>query len=134
MKDMRAPRLLSLALVTTLTVALNAGTVSSFAAQSGAQAVLDAKLGPCSADFVVTDAEAKPVYNALIHVRVRYGAFSVKRMDLEVGTDSEGKARIQGLPERARPLMYDVRKDGKMATAQQDIATTCKATFALTLK
>ncbi len=124
----RAPRVLfAFASVACLTTSL-------LAAQSAEQAVLDARLGPCSADFVVSDGDGAPVYAALVHVRVRYGAFGVKRMDLEVGTDSAGKARIQGLPDRARPLMYDIRKDGKMATAQQDVVTTCEARFALTLK
>jgi len=63
--------------------------------------VLKANLGDCSADFLVRDADGKPVYNATVHVRVRYGAFSVKRSDLEIGTNADGKARIEGLPNKA---------------------------------
>jgi len=37
----------------------------------------------------------------------------VKRADLEIGTNSEGKARVEGLPRKARPLTYDIEKDGK---------------------
>jgi hypothetical protein len=40
-------------------------------------------------------------------VRVRYGAMGIKRMDLEVGTNSEGKAVIKELPDKARPMTYD---------------------------
>ena len=97
-------------------------------------AVLKAGLGPCSADFSVKDADGMPVYGASVHVKVRYGVFGVKRADLEVGTNSSGDARIEGLPDKARPLVYDVQKAGKKATAEQNVATTCNAKYALTLK
>ncbi|MSO30395.1 MAG: hypothetical protein EXQ48_05535 [Acidobacteria bacterium] len=97
-------------------------------------AVLKAGLGSCSADFIVKDAAGAAVYGAAIHVRVRYGAFGVKRSDLEVGTNSNGEARIEGLPDKARPLVYDVAKAGKKATAEQNVATTCAAKHTLTLK
>ena len=50
-------------------------------------AVLKAGLGDCSADFVVKDADGMPAYGATVHVRVRYGAFGIKRADLEVLAD-----------------------------------------------
>ena len=43
---------------------------------------LKAGLGTCAADFVVKDGDGKPVYQAMIHAKIRYGAFSVKRMDV----------------------------------------------------
>ena len=96
--------------------------------------VLRANLGgDCSADFVVRQ-DGQPVYNATIHVKVRYGALSLKRSDLEIGTNSDGKARIEGLPAKARPLAYDVHKDNKKAALEQDVATTCHATFDVGLK
>jgi hypothetical protein len=97
-------------------------------------AVISGRLGPCSADFTVTDADGKPIYAAIVHVRIRYGFMSIKRMDLEVGTNSDGKARVEGLPEKARPLTYDVTKDMLKGTAQQDLATNCKATYTVALK
>ncbi len=97
--------------------------------------VLQAKLGGmCSAAFLVTDAAGAPIYNALIHVRIRYGVMGIKRADLEVGTDSAGKARIQGLPNKARPMTYDVQEGARKATVQQNVADTCEGTFAVTLK
>jgi len=96
--------------------------------------VLKANLGDCSADFLVRAAEGKPVYNATIHVRVRYGAFSVKRSDLEIGTNADGKARLEGLPNKARPLAYDVRKNNQKAAAEQNVADNCHATFEVELK
>lgn len=97
-------------------------------------AVISARLGDCSADFTVRDAEGKPIYAAIIHVRIRYGFMGIKRMDLEVGTNSDGRARVEGLPAKAKPLTYDIRKADRMTTTQQDLATSCKANYDVTLK
>ena len=96
--------------------------------------ILKAGLGSCSADFTVKDADGAPVYLAMIKVRVRYGFANVKRMDLEVGTNSEGQARIEGLPTKAQPLAYQIQKEMKKATAAQDVSTRCEAGFDLTLQ
>jgi hypothetical protein len=96
--------------------------------------VLKANLGDCSADFVVRDADAKPVYNATIHVRVRYGFMSLKRSDLEVGTNADGRARIEGLPSKAKPLTYDVRKGDAKGEATQNVGEMCHAAFDLSIK
>ena len=96
--------------------------------------VLKAGLGPCSADFIVKDADGKPVYAAAVHVNVRYGVFGVKRADLEVGTNSNGEARIEGLPNKAKLLVYDVQKTGKKAAAEQNVESSCSAKYDLTLK
>ncbi len=95
--------------------------------------VLKAGLGDCSADFTVTDADSKPVYLATIHVRLRYGFMSLKRMDLEVGTNSDGKARVEGLPAKARPLNYEIVKDATRRIVTQDLSTVCNGTYAVSL-
>lgn len=95
---------------------------------------LKAGLGTCAADFVVKDGDGKPVYQAMIHAKIRYGALSVKRMDVEVSTNDEGKARIEGLPGKARPIVYDIEKAGVKATAQQNVVTGCLASLQVTLK
>lgn len=98
-------------------------------------AILKANLGGnCSADFVVNDANGKPVYAAIIHVRVRYGLWNIKRADLEIGTNSEGKARIEGLPAKAKTLTYDIEKDGKKTKVEQNVADMCRANFEASLK
>ena len=97
--------------------------------------VMKAALGGlCSAEFTVKDAAGKPVFGAIVHVRVRYGFMSVKRADLEVGTSYLGKARIEGLPEKAKPLEYEIQKETLRATAQQLVEDRCNATFDITLK
>ena len=97
-------------------------------------AVISARLGDCSAEFTVRDEDREPVYAAIVHVRVRYGFLGLKRMDLEVGTNSEGRARVEGLPEKARPLVYEVSHDDKKATVTQDLATACRETYDVSLK
>lgn len=90
--------------------------------------------GSCSADFAVKDADGKPVYAASVHVLIRYGFAGVKHADLEVGTSSEGKARIEGLPNKARPMTYEIKKDDRKTEVTQDVSDTCHATFDVTLK
>jgi hypothetical protein len=90
--------------------------------------------GSCSADFSIKGADGKPVYAAMVHVKVRYGFAGVKRADLEVGTSSEGKARIEGLPDKARPMTYEIAKDEKKAEVTQDVSSTCHATFDVVMK
>jgi hypothetical protein len=96
--------------------------------------VLDARLGGCSADFLVKNADGAPVYLALIHVRVRYGALGIKRMDLEVGTNSDGKARVKGLPDKARLMTWDITKDDKKTVVDQDVEKSCQGKYEVTLK
>ena len=96
--------------------------------------VISARVGTCAADFTVRGADGMPVYAATIHVRIRYGFMSLKRMDLEVGTNSDGKARIEGLPARAKPLAYDISKAGKRAVVEQDLSRTCSASYSISLE
>ena len=117
-------------LLATLAVAI----VASQSATAHEVPVLKANLGDCSADFVVRAADGQPVYNATIHVRVRYGFMNVKRSDLEIGTNADGRARIEGLPSKAKPLAYDVRKGGAKAEASQNVVEMCHAAFELSLK
>ena len=120
------------------TIALAAAAV--LAQQPGTEtpkaelAVISARLGACAADFTVTDSDGKPVYAAIVHVRIRYGFLSLKRMDLEIGTDSDGKARVEGLPAKAKPLVFDISKADKKATADQDLSRNCSATYNVSLK
>ena len=48
-------------------------------------------MGPCTAEFTVVDASHKPIYDAQIHLKVKYGFMSKRDTDLEVGTNSDGK-------------------------------------------
>ena len=96
--------------------------------------VLKAGLGGCAADFTVNSVDGKPVYLAVVHVKIRYGAMALKRMDLEVSTNAEGKARIEGLPAKSRTLVYDIQKDNKKIIAQQDVTKECQKAHNVTFR
>jgi hypothetical protein len=59
---------------------------------------------------------------------------NIKRSDLEIGTNADGKARIEGLPSKARPLAYDIRKDAAASAVTQDVEAMCHASFDIALK
>ena len=92
-------------------------------------AVVDAGLGPCSLEITVVGPDSKPVYAAkvTVHIAYRFGGFH--KLDLEVGTDSEGRAKFTGLPARVRrpPLEFDATKDDLSGTLNYDPATKCVA-------
>jgi len=119
---------------TEMLIAALALTLAAQSASSQEVPVLKANLGNCSADFTVRGADGQPVYNATIHVRVRYGFMSLKRSDLEIGTNADGKARIEGLPVKAKPLAYDVRKGTAAGAVMQDVEAMCDASFDVALK
>jgi len=77
----------------------------TFASQQPVPQV-DAGIGPCTANFTVSEANQKPLYNAEISVLIAYGFMGLKKMDLKVGTSSEGRARFVGLPETATTLRW----------------------------
>jgi hypothetical protein len=97
--------------------------------------VIDGGLGPCSAEFTVTDSPGKPVYNAKIRVHITYGFMNLHKLDLEVGTNADGKARFEGLPNRTkRGLTFYASEGDREASAFDNPANTCKAQFTLVLQ
>lgn len=92
-------------------------------------------LGPCTADFIVVDASNKPVFDAKIHTTVKYGFMSKRDTDLEIGTNSEGKARIEGLPEKLKkpPMEFTIRSGDATKSVTNDPAANCHPTFTVTL-
>jgi hypothetical protein len=96
---------------------------------------IDGAIGTCSAAFTVTDDNAAPVYDAKIRVHIAYGFMYARKMDLEVGTNVDGKARFTGLPARTKVgLNFQASKAGREGTAFVDPSTTCKADLNLVLQ
>jgi len=93
--------------------------------------VIKGDLGPCSADFTVLDSTNKPLYDAKIHVTILYGFMTKRKSDLEIGTNSDGKARIEGLPDKLKkpPLEFKIRGGDLRRSVMQDPATHCHASF-----
>ena len=97
--------------------------------------VIDGGIGDCSADFTVNDPADAPVYAAKIKVRIAYGFMYARKLDLEVGTNVDGKARFTGLPDRVKHgLFFEASEGDRTASAFDDPATTCKTQFTLVLR
>ncbi|HEY1676740.1 MAG TPA: hypothetical protein VGG04_03465 [Candidatus Sulfotelmatobacter sp.] len=96
---------------------------------------VDAGLGDCSADFTITGADNKPLYNAKVATRVTYGFMGAHKLDLEVSTNIDGKARFTGLPGNLKHgLFFQASEGDRSGSAFDDPSQTCKAQFAITLR
>jgi len=112
---------------------------SSLQAQTSADQkslpVIDGSIGPCSADFTITDATGAPIYAATIRVHIAYRFLNAHKLDLEVGTNSAGKARFTGLPEKTKQgLFFHASEGGREGSAFDDPAKTCKAELTIALE
>ena len=95
---------------------------------------VDAAIGPCFAEFTVTDNAGKPVYNTKVRVHINYGFLNLHKLDLEVGTNTNGKARFQGLPNHLkRGLTFYASEGDREASAFDDPASTCQAQLTMVL-
>jgi len=104
-------------------------------AQEQQVASIDAGIGPCKAEFRVTDEAGKPVFDAKVHTLIKYGAFGIRKTELTVGTNSEGIARITGLPDfNKRPIVFDVTKEGKRWERKFEPGENCQPKYDVSLK
>src|SRR5690348_17649107 len=61
---------------------------------------LNGGAGPCSVDFTISDPNGKPLLDAKVRVHISYGFLGKRTLDLEIGTNTAGKARLEGLPSK----------------------------------
>jgi len=122
--------------------AILAIALTPLAAQSSASkpdpksiAEVDAGLGPCTADFIITDDAGQPVYAANIRVHIAYGFMNLHKFDLQVGTNADGKARFIGLPNASKQGFFFRASEGdREGSAFDDPSKTCKAQFTIVLR
>lgn len=96
---------------------------------------VDAGIGPCTADFTISDSDNKPVYAAKVKVHIAYGFGGFHKLDLEVGTNVDGKARFTGLPDRIKKgLFFEASESDRTGEAFDDTSKTCNAQFPITLR
>ena len=86
----------------------------AFAAQKGMMPTIDGEAGPCSLELTAVDVDGEPVYGADIQVHIDYGLFGLRKLDLEAGTDADGKARFEGLPDEPHDALYFEAFTGKL--------------------
>jgi hypothetical protein len=125
--------------VVVITVASSSFVLAQTKTPTSAEAktvpVVDGGAGPCSADFTITDAASAPVYAAKIKVHIAYGFGSFHKLDLEVSTNADGKARFTGLPDRIkRGLYFEASEGDRAGEAFDDPAVNCKAQFTIALQ
>jgi hypothetical protein len=97
--------------------------------------VIDGALGSCTADFTITGTDNKPIYLAKIKVHIAYGFMNARKLDLEVSTNVDGKARFTGLPDRVkRGLFFEASEGDRTGNAFDDPSKTCQAQFTVTLR
>lgn len=121
-------------LIITLATASSAQTASP-SVDPKSVPVIDGALGSCTADFTITDSANVPIYNAKINVHIAYGFGSFHKLDLEVSTNADGKARFTGLPNRLkRPLNFHASEADREGEVSDDTAKTCTAQFTVALK
>jgi hypothetical protein len=97
---------------------------------------VNANLGPCTVNFTVSEKADRPLFNAEISVKIAYGFMGVKKMDLKVGTNNEGKARFVGLPEKVHnpPLSFVVSAKGLTKTVNYWPSVKCQARYSVVME
>ena len=87
---------------------------------------ISGNLGGCSVEIHAIDSAGKPVYGAQVSVHIRYGFGGFHRLDLQIGTNSDGCARFVGLTERARmPLSFYADYHGRETVVPVDLRQNC---------
>jgi len=131
--------LLLLAASAGLLLAAQAQSNSQTAAPSASSAtdvpVIDGGAGPCALQLIVTTVDNKPVYNAKVKVHIAYRFGGFHKLDLEAGTNAEGKVKFVGLPAKVRrpPLEFQASKDQLVGVLTYDSANDCQAKRTITL-
>jgi hypothetical protein len=88
--------------------------------------VLKGGAGPCTADFAVSDSTGKGVYDAKIAIQIKYGFMGLRKLDLTIGTNFEGKARVEGLPEQFKgSAEFKVSHGDQSKTVPYDPQANC---------
>ena len=129
--------LASLIVFATLAIALTPLAAQSSASKPDPKSIaeVDAGLGPCTADFIITDDAGRPVYAGNIRVHIAYGFMNLHKFDLQVGTNADGKARVIGLPNPSKQgFFFRASEGGREGSAFDDPSKTCKAQFTIVLR
>ncbi len=99
---------------------------------AGAQAkpaapTVSAGVGSCSAAFTVVNGNHKPIYDAQIDLTFHYGFWNLHKTTLEAFTDSNGKARFEGLPRAPKkPLVFRIRYRDRRKSVTVNPLDECK--------
>ena len=96
--------------------------------------VVDGQLGKCSADFTIRDRQQVPLYDAKIDVTLRYGFMRLKKMSLQVGTNSEGRAKVAGLSDKSdQTFSFKITSGTMSSEVLMHTSDRCNAAFEVVL-
>ena len=96
---------------------------------------ISAELGSCSAVLTVIGVNSKPIYAAKVTARIQYGAFGIKKLDLEAYTGSDGVVKINSLPNSLKkPVYIHIKKDGMEDVEEFKPSEKCHATYNVQLR
>jgi hypothetical protein len=97
---------------------------------------IDGGLGRCVLELTVTTPDGKPADAATVKIRIAYGFAGIRKLDLEAGTNVDGKVKFTGLPARVRqpPLEFHASKDQLEAVATFDPSAECHAERKISLE
>ena len=98
--------------------------------------IIDGAVGPCSLELTILGIDAKPVYNATVKVHVKYGFGGFHHLDLQAGTNADGKVKFTGMPIKVHhpPLEFDATKDQLEGSLNYDPSAECHAQHELKLE
>ena len=119
-------------------VMIAASPFSSAQAQSPKEdvPVIKGDAGPCSLALTVLGVDGKPAYAAKVKVHIAYGFGKFHRLDLEAGTNSDGRVTFAGLPQRVSrpPLEFRATKEEWTGIVTYDPSVECQAKRDITLE
>jgi hypothetical protein len=97
--------------------------------------VIQGGAGPCSIELTVIGVDGKPAYAATVKVHIAYGFGGMHRLDLQAGTNSDGKVQFTELPHRVSrpPLEFRAAKDDLEGITSFDPSSECHAQRGITL-
>lgn len=95
---------------------------------------ISADLGSCVVEFKVTDMLGKPIYDAKINTVIRYGFLNKRKLSLEAGTNSDGRARFIKMPDQVKnPIEFQAHFGDDTATILWDPGNNCQAEYPILL-
>jgi hypothetical protein len=97
---------------------------------------MDGGAGACSFELTVRGTDSKPVYAATVKVHIKYGFGGMRKLDLEAGTNADGRVKFAGIPDRVQrpPLEFHASKDELVGVATFDPSAECQAKRDITLE
>ncbi len=126
-------KLLLIHVISVLVFGVLPGGISLTCAQQEAPAqkipTIDGGAGPCSVEFTVVGDQWTPVYAATVDVHFAYGIMGVHKLDLEAGTNIDGKVRFTGLPRKVKEgaMFFRATKGNHSGTVFYNPNTNCTA-------